>query len=350
MRAFLASLVRPSPRPDHSLTSRTHVDLYDYGLSGTDGVDVILRRIQRTPNATHINLGHNPLGDDVIASIVQYLCGPGSHIPVEEMNLNNCGISDSGLYIISKYVKQSTYLQRLFLMNNQIAGTKLVAKTFADALNHSKVRTLVLTNNELLSDIFLTRFLEHLNAPYLRNLQLSRLGLTQASIPALEMFLTSPACYGLRCLHLNANALSYDGLNKLTTALLTGNTTICEMEVYANSESGDDDSVRETTTQALGLLAARNLVYLRRVEREAKSLLSIGRTVLLENSNGGLISSDSPSTFPWQKLAPELKCYILQFMHTVLSDTQHTRGDQGAAESMLTSSYLEWDAIGVRLL
>ncbi|KAG8745720.1 oligomeric, coiled-coil, peripheral membrane protein [Ceratobasidium sp. 414] len=268
--------------------------------------DVVIRRIQRTPKATHITLGHNPLGDSGMASIIRYLCQPENNVSVEEINLNNCGIGDSGLYVISQYVKHNTTLRRLYLMGNQIAGTSTVAKVFADALNHSKVQTLVLTNNEMLSDNFLTRFLGALDTPYLRDLQLSRLGLTESSIPALSRFLVSPACYGLRSLHLNANMLSYTGLNKLVSRLLTGNTTLCEMEVYANSALGpggdavNDVAVRDTTLQALALMLARNLVYLRRVEREARALLVIARAVLLGEEGRVRFDNNGPPTFPWQ--------------------------------------------------
>ncbi|KAG9125100.1 oligomeric, coiled-coil, peripheral membrane protein [Ceratobasidium sp. 392] len=298
MRSFLAGLARS--RPTHDLTSATHVELYDYGLSGQEGVDIVLRRLQRTPQVTNINLGHNPLGDDGMASIVRYLCRPENKAPIEEINLNNCGIGDSGLYVISRYVKRNTTLQKLYLMGNQIAGTSTVAKVFADALNHSKVQTLVLTNNEMLSDNFLIRFLGELNTPHLRNLQLSRLGLTQVSIPALSRFLLSPACYGLRSLHLNANSLSYNGLNKLVSSLRTGNTTLYELEVYANSapEPGDDavdeTSVRDTTLQALGLMLARNMVYLKRVEHDARALLVIARTVLLGREGDVLANAGNP--------------------------------------------------------
>ncbi|KAG9101691.1 hypothetical protein FS749_004500 [Ceratobasidium sp. UAMH 11750] len=330
MRSFLAALARPRPL-NHDLTSTTHVDLYDYQLNGQEGADVVLRRIRHTPKATHITLGHNPLGDSGVASIIRYLCRPENSVPVEEINLNNCGIGDSGLYVISQYVKHNTTLQRLYLMGNQINGTSTVAKVFADALNHSKVRTLVLTNNELLSDNFLIRFLGELHTPYLRDLQLSRLGLTESSIPALSRFLESSACYGLRSLHLNANMLSYIGLHKLVNNSLTKNTTLCEMEIYANSVigpgggAGDDTAIRDTTLQVLAPRLARNLVYLRRVEREARALLVIARTVLFgEEGCVQLNSSDLP-TFPWRKLAPELQLYILRFMYTDLSDAQHTR-------------------------
>ncbi|KAG8707859.1 hypothetical protein FRC09_001573 [Ceratobasidium sp. 395] len=213
-------------------------------------------------------------------------------------------------------------------MGNRIAGTSTVAKVLADALNHSKVQTLVLTNNEMLSDNFLTRFLEVLNTPHLRDLQLSRLGLTQSSIPALSRFLLSPACYGLRSLHLNANLLSYGGLNKLVSSLLTGNTTLYEMEVYANSTSqlednaADDNAVRDTTLQALALMLARNQVHLRRVERGARALLIVARTILLGHEGQACSNTFS---FPWNRLAPELRFYILHFVHMDLSDAQHAR-------------------------
>jgi hypothetical protein len=185
----------------------------------------------------------------------------------------------------------------------------------------------------MLSDNFLAHFLMRLESPRLRNLQLSKLGLTQSSIPVLTRFLLSPACYGLRSLHLNANLLSYSGLKDLVGSLRAGNTTLCEMEVFANSATeveGDDTSndnptMRGSTMQALSLVLARNLVYLRRVEDESKALLVVARALLLRGERHVQLTASNQPTFPWQRLAPELQLYILRFVHTALSDPQHAR-------------------------
>jgi hypothetical protein len=201
----------------------------------------------------------------------------------------------------------------------------------------------------MLSDNFLFHFLRRLESPYLRNLQLSRLGLTQSSIPVLTRFLLSPACHGLRSLHLNANLLSHSGLKDLVGSLRSGNTTLCELEVYANSVTeveGDDNgdgnpTMRETTMQVLSLVLARNLVYLRRIEAESKALLVVARTLLLRRERHGQLTASGQPGFPWQRLAPELQLYILRFVHTALSDPQHARvcnyaSDKSTLPSLLT--------------
>jgi hypothetical protein len=204
-----------------------------------------------------------------------------------------------------------------------------------DSLNHSRVQTLVLTNNEELSDKFLVRFLGNIDAPYLRELQLSRIGLTQSSLPVLNRFLRSSACYGLRILHLNANRLSNKGLKDMIANLLAGNTTLCRMEAYANSLPGttvddndnhiSDEALLDTTLKALTLVLTRNSVHLRKVEHEARALLVVARVLFFTPGRREIPSADCHPIFPWRKLAPELQRYVLRFLHTTLSDAQHAR-------------------------
>lgn len=220
-------------------------------------------------------------------------------------------------------------------MGNNFLGSRHAVQKFASSLNSSRVQTLVLTNNEMLSDGFVTIFLKQLNSPYLREIQLSSIGLTHLSLFALSRFLSSPACYGLRTLHVNGNSLSNRGLKKLISDLRVSNTTLCSMEAYANSvagaeeedESGDlipDEALAETTRQALTFATARNRVYLRKVEVESKALLVLARALLGAEHHEHPSCLEQP-VFPWRRLAPELQCYILRFTHTALSDAQHAR-------------------------
>jgi hypothetical protein len=187
----------------------------------------------------------------------------------------------------------------------------------------------------MLSNGFVTIFLKQLNSPYLREMQLSSIGLTHLSLLALSRFLSSPACYGLRTLHLNGNSLSNRGLKRLVSDLLVNNTTLCSMEAYANSvagaeeedENGDlisDEALADTIRQALTFATARNRVYLRKAEVDSKALLVLARVLLGVEHRDRPINTEQP-VFPWTRLAPELQCYILRFMHTALSDAQHTR-------------------------
>lgn len=186
----------------------------------------------------------------------------------------------------------------------------------------------------MLSDNFLRIFLKQLNSPYLREMQLSSIGLTHISLPVLGRFLSSPACYGLRTLHLNGNSLSNRGLKSLVGELLVNNTTLCSMDAYANSvtgaeedENGDlipDEALADTTRQALTFATARNRVYLRKVEVESKALLVLARILLGAEYRERPSNTEQP-VFPWIRLVPELQCYVLRFVHTVLSDAQHTR-------------------------
>ncbi|KAF8609606.1 hypothetical protein BDV93DRAFT_432029 [Ceratobasidium sp. AG-I] len=298
--------------------------------------------MQLVPRATNINLGHNPLGDGGLSLIIEHLCLDQHKNCVQELNLNNCGISDWGLMLLSRYIDNNTSLRRLFLMGNMFIGSSGAVQKFTAGLNSSRIQTLVLTNNDTLTDKFLRICLERLNAPYLREMQLSSIGLTQSSLPVLSRFLSSPACYGLRTLHLNGNSLSNRGLKELVSELLVSNTTLCIMEAYANSvaeaeedEDGDmipDVTLGDTIRQALTIALARNQVYLRKVEAESKALLGYARTLLLGAEYHGRSSNSKTLAFPWTRLAPELQCYILRFVHTSLSDAQHTRVCKYGAE------------------
>ena len=236
----------------------------------------------------------------------------------------------------------STFYNPSGLFQNIFIGSSGAVQKFTAGLNSSRVQTLVLTNNDTLSDKFLRICLEKLNAPYLREMQLSSIGLTQSSLPVLSRFLSSPACYGLRTLHLNGNSLSNRGLKILVSELLANNTTLCIVEAYANSvaeaeedENGDsipDVTLGDTIRQALTFGLARNQVYLRKVEAESKALLGYARILLLGAEYHERSSNSKVPTFPWTRLAPELQCYILRFMHTTLSDAQHTRVCKYAAD------------------
>ncbi|KAJ1311221.1 hypothetical protein OPQ81_009721 [Rhizoctonia solani] len=308
---FRALGIGQPPRKD-GLASKTHVDLYDYGLSGQQGAEVVLQQIRLTPHITHINLGHNPLGDMGLSRVIDFLC-LNRHLEIEELNLNGCTVNDFGLGIISRYIQDNRTLRRLYLAGNNISGSSTSTKTFAKALNHSRVQTVVLANNERLE------------------LHLSRAGLTRSSLPILNKYLTSPACYGLRGLHLNANHLSNKGLRDLVGNILKGNTTLCRMEVFANGietddqESSDDATLPDASSAALQIALERNAVRLRRIEYEARELLVISRTLLLARESRAPWMAHNSSSFPWCRVVPELQYYILGFLHITLSDAQRTR-------------------------
>lgn len=80
------------------------------------GAELVVQRMQLVPRATNINLGHNPLGDGGLSLITEHLCLDQHKNCVQELNLNNCGISDWGLILLSKYIENNTSLRRLFLM------------------------------------------------------------------------------------------------------------------------------------------------------------------------------------------------------------------------------------------
>lgn len=132
MRAFIYALARPKTK--HDLTSKTHIELYDYGLSGqqgnvhspaishdchlmlVQGAERVVQRMQDVPRATNINLGHNPLRDAGLSTVIEHLCRDPHKNCVVELNLNNCGIGDWGLTLLSRYIEDNSSLRSLYLM------------------------------------------------------------------------------------------------------------------------------------------------------------------------------------------------------------------------------------------
>lgn len=85
-------------------------------INACAGAEFVVQRMQSVPRATNINLGHNPLGDGGLSLIIEHLCLDQHKDCIEELNLNNCGISDWGLILLSQFINNNTSLRRLFLM------------------------------------------------------------------------------------------------------------------------------------------------------------------------------------------------------------------------------------------
>ena len=228
-----------------------------------------------------------------------------------------------------------------------------LATAFAHALNSSRLETLSLTTNSSLADEFIAAFMPVLNTPYLQELQISVLGLTQASTTHLVDYLSSSRCR-LRALRANGNRLGPRGARAIVRAIHRHNFTLGKLELYANGlfdpnadESGetsasDDEGSRplwQDSERELARALQRNRLLREDTEREALNLLRYARAVLLKPRSPACLSTsralvplamasvDGPATLPFRftSLPTELQLHILSFLAPTLSTAQRIR-------------------------
>ncbi|CCM04772.1 uncharacterized protein FIBRA_06963 [Fibroporia radiculosa] len=361
----------PPSKRKVSISVRSHIESLDAGLTSVNGALEVISMIQSRHLVTKLILGHNELGDDGCEVLFDYLiseagCGHG----ILEISLNSNQISDRGLYSISRFLQNNTSLRKLFLQNNAFAGDPAVVAALTVALNSSHLDTLSLTTNPRLSDSFIAHLLPTLDAPYLRELQLSVLGLTHTSSPYIIEYISSPRCQ-LTTLKLNGNRIGLRGARGIVRAVHRHNFTLSTLELFANglvdaevdtssetaASSEDDDAIRTGARSVLWRDGQKELArillrnkYLGTVtQREAFVLLRYARALLLRSGTQGSIV-EVPSTeallqtigsvfdlvpssallaparaFPFSRLPMELQLYILSFLAPTLSSAQRIR-------------------------
>ncbi|KAH8113791.1 RNI-like protein [Phellopilus nigrolimitatus] len=367
----LAAVPRRNSAPRVSLATRAHIDKHDAGLTSVAGAREVIAAIQVRRAVTKLILGHNALGDAGTTELFRFLCTPeGRKYKIAEISLNSNAIGDAGLAAITQYLEGNEHLRELFLQNNVLQGDRPLALALSSAINSSHLSLLSLTTNQSLSSSsFLTTFVSSLDSSTLRELQISALGLTAKSAPALTEFLASPRARALEKLNCNGNTLGLKAVRKLIVKLKKRNFTLLKLEVHANhlrnsdsdsdvSEGTDDDSEvdRKASWNVCELelkeLLLRNELLQRKVQSEALALLSYARTLLLRPTRSTHTLSDTyprtlertqsnpinsvphskptsvlsrTSTFPFHALPLELQHYILSFFAPTLSAAQRVR-------------------------
>ncbi|KAI0821883.1 RNI-like protein [Trametes gibbosa] len=368
--------IRHSSAPKVSLAARSHIERMDAGLTSIIGAQEVIANMLSRRSVTKLILGHNDLGDEGCEELFGFLSSEaGRKYRIGEISLNSNGIGNRGLLAISRYLQDNTTLKELFLQNNAFVGEANVAVVFALSLNSSRLETLSLATNDQLTDTFLSHLLPVLDAPYLREIQLSVCGLSQAAAPHLVEYLTSPRCH-LHALKLNGNQLRVRGVGSIVQAIRRANYTLLRMELYATglSKHPDDSdfSAEEENTDVrlvrwqevetdLKRSLARNSILKYMVEKEALALLRFSRLLLLrpkardaapsativapcsescscvQISTNTLFSSigepyplstipSSPkSHFPFMRLPTELQLHVLSYLSPTLSTAQRIR-------------------------
>jgi len=194
-----------------------------------------------------------------------------------------------------------------------------------------------------------------LNAPLLRELRISTIGLTPRSVPFIAEFLRSPERCHLHTLACNGNSLGLRGVRHIIRAIEQRNYSLLSTEFYANQLSGDpmptsfedeledaeEENLDESSDQLwkdcqtkLTSLRHRNAHLKRETEKQALDLLKISRVVLLRSSRGthnqppaSPTSRDKTGSIgsPFAALPIELKLSILSLLAPSLSAAQRNR-------------------------
>jgi hypothetical protein len=167
--------------------------------------------------------------------------------------------------------------------------------------------------------VFATSFLAKLNAPHLRELQLSSVRLRQSAIPHLVEYLTSAERCRLHTFKCNGNEFGLGGMTELVGGLAEWrkgqNFHLMKMETFGNRapEPGEMEDPRWTgLEQELKTVLIRNAHLQRKVQQQALALLHHSRPVLLRSNE----AQGAPHPQPWDRshkpwLPMELRLQIL---------------------------------------
>lgn len=179
----------------------------------------------------------------------------------------------------------------------------------------------------------MSHFLPQLNAPYLRELTLSSMGLTRISLPHILAYLSSPRCYPLGTLKINGNDLEHRSIRKITKSIDKHNFTLIRLEMYANNLADRGDSPQDSDDEPMPngpvflSIFSRNGYLKKQTEKEALTLLRCARATLLRSksppSPDDLQSPDA--VFPFSRLPTELQLHVLKFVAPNLSTSQRLR-------------------------
>lgn len=229
-------------------------------------------------------------------------------------------------------------LNHLRAHQNSLTTDPDVIAEFTSALNSSRLCTLQILHCSSLGDSFVLTFLPLLTTPYLRELDLSAINMTRASVTALVDYVKSNRCR-LGRLHCNANSLTLSGARRIVSAIGENSSL---QSVKLDDLHIDDDAatiaVEDKTigwqecNQSLFVLLQSNSMYMARVKAESLALLRYSRALFLHlgahgTRNGGVSRSSqsfgAPS--PFFNLPAEIQQEIISYLAPSLSHRQRMR-------------------------
>ncbi|TFK32348.1 hypothetical protein BDQ12DRAFT_659333 [Crucibulum laeve] len=364
------------------LSGRTQINCSGQGLCVAPGGQKIVSIISSRRIVNKLILGNNQLGDEGCEVLFQFLASPaGRKHQISAISLNSNGISDTGLSSISNYLRDNRSLQELLLQNNNFSGDAEIALGFVNALNNSSLEHLSLATNNGLSDSFIAIFLPALNAPSLRELHLSSIGLTPLSLPYITDFISAPQRCKLRTFKCNGNFLGRRSIKSIIRTIVQHNYSLIKVELHSNqlaqgtteTDINSDPFTSDGETNGeqppwsdvlkvyegrLSRVLVRNSQLKHDTETQALKLLRYSRTLLLNMSIDDLsassaashpeMCSDSCSCIPvfvqpavplpvqdqsnsvdaglsFSSLPIELKIHVLSFLAPSLSSAQRIR-------------------------
>ncbi|TRM62217.1 hypothetical protein BD626DRAFT_498506 [Schizophyllum amplum] len=324
------------------------------------GAEVIISTIRARRNVSKLILGHNELGDAGVIHLFEFLLSPdAAKYRIREVSLNSNKISNAGLLAVAAYLTDNKHLNSLFLQDNDFTADPSVTAAFADAVNSSSLEVLSMATNRRLGDQFVADFLPQLDTPSLREVYLSAMDLTAASLHPIAAYIASNRTQ-LQTFKCNGNLLGTRAVQEIIRTVENHNYHLLTLELYSNNLAGGEDdrtggsSVQDKapTWQSCELLLRRVLMRNAHLKREAEHdalrLLYYARALLLR-STGTLRErsgrctgctcyssrSRSPSPVPVEVLSPagtgtpqlptELLHYILSLFAPSLSPSQRVR-------------------------
>jgi len=312
-------------------------------------VHTIISAIRKRQVVHRLYLGATSLGDAGCIRLFKFLNSPaGFHCrgSLTELFLTNNGISAQGLLAVAAFLRDNTVLRELCLSGNPLTTDPDILAEFTSALNSSRLCTLQILHCNSLGDPFVLTFLPLLTTPYLRELDLSAVSMTRASVPALIDYVKSNRCR-LRRLQCNANSLTLSGARRIVRAIRESSSL---QSVKLDDLHIDDDAATiaaedktigwQECNQSLSALLERNSVYMARVRAESLALLRYSRALFLRlgahgarNGARKLASAsrdsrssqsfDAPS--PFFNLPVEIQQEIITYLAPSLSHRQRMR-------------------------
>ncbi|EGO03849.1 hypothetical protein SERLA73DRAFT_175528 [Serpula lacrymans var. lacrymans S7.3] len=205
--------IRCSPHPK--------VRNFSARLASTISATTITYSLQHRDHVHRLDAGNSCLGDNGCVHLFRFLTSPAGQKyrnSITELYLTSNEIGAKGLQALSAYLSGNEVLRELCLSGNPLATDPDTVIAFAAALNTSRLCTLHLIHNGELSDDFVSLFLPQLTTPYLRQLNMSAIGMTRMSVPVIIKYVSSAVCRleGLQC---NANSLTLPGARDIVSAI-----------------------------------------------------------------------------------------------------------------------------------
>ncbi|KAL7418300.1 hypothetical protein Q5752_006756 [Cryptotrichosporon argae] len=250
--------------------------LPDHGYDGVQGALKILPQI--TPRHHRLDVAHNLLGDEGIATLARGLAAvragfsrlsasPGAGVwSMRELSLGSTGCGDAGLASVLAYARKDAGLVKVLVQANAIEMADN-AEAIAVALDASHIHEFSLNNNAL-SPTAVPLFFGALHAPALRSLHMSACAINSSSAGAIAAFLCSPRARALDTLELNGNQLGLAGVRAIVDAVELGNFSLVRLGLLANDEIPAIDSDDAPDPDA-DLGAAADLASRRAAEQRA---------------------------------------------------------------------------------